>query len=74
VRPAAININCHRGHCMNNKVFRILKVVDGMDYRRTVITLMMAIKEVSFAAYSVELRNVVAGMLEEMAAELRVKV
>jgi hypothetical protein len=58
---------------MQAKVFKVLRVIDGEKYRDSVLVLLQAVREVALAAYSVEVRNVVAGMLEEMAAELRVK-
>jgi hypothetical protein len=58
---------------MDTKVFKVLRVIDGEKYKDSVLILLKAIREVALAAYSVEVRNVVAGMLQEMANELRIE-
>jgi hypothetical protein len=53
------------------KVFKVLRIVNGEKYRDAVLILLQAVRELAMTAYSVELKNVVAGMLEELAKELR---
>jgi hypothetical protein len=56
---------------MNNDVQKILKILDGMEYRRACVTMLRVVHELSVASESEELRNVVAALLEQFAQEIR---